>query len=132
MQMIPESRIDRRLAARPEERLLDAILWLVIPMGVWLPLVTLALMLTKGMGIVSLSWGLVFLPSLASVAFGILLIFGGYGVVALCQWISPNLPDPSTKEFSSSLITADASRERKQVGHATQNDITIATQASPP
>ena len=125
---IPESRIHCPLAATPEERLLDAILWLVIQMGVWLPLVTLALMFTKGMGIVSLSWGFVFLPSLASVAFGILLLIGGYGVVALCQWVSPNLPDPSTKEFSSSsLITADSSRERKQVGHTTQNDITIAT-----
>jgi len=126
MAQIPESRIDRRVAARPEERLLDIILWLVIPMGVWLPLVTLALMLAKGMGVVSLGWGFMFLLSLASLVLGILLLIGGYGVVALCQWVSPTRRDPSTKEFTSPAIPPDSSSERKQVGHATQNDITEA------
>jgi hypothetical protein len=121
MTQIRESLIERRIAAPPEERLLNVILWLVVQMGVWLPLVTLALMLAKGTGILSIGWLLVFLPSLVSVAFGVSFLIGGYGVAALCQWVnSPNLSDPSTTEFSSPLIVAaDSSSESRQVVHTT-------------
>lgn len=72
------------------ERPWDKALWHVAFMGGWLHFVTLALVIMKATGFLSLGWGVVFSPSLIYGS-GILLIGSGYSLAALCWWV--NSPD---------------------------------------
>ena len=92
------------------ERTSDVILWHISYMGGWLHLLTVLLAMCKWMGLIHVTWVVVFVPSLLYGVLLILLAVGGHSLFALGRWINaPDLVAP----FPISPPTHHVAREKE-------------------